>query len=198
MKNTTIVYFHTGRGGRFYNAGFVTFKGVKNIKEVLSMQDSKFFLNYENEAEIRKTLEKKNLNNLIELFDKCNDKEDFTEFESKTGLEVGELFYTDGNGTKLISHEEAKTGIGCLNWDYEYNTDNCFYLQDCSEQELRLIFESDYWDKIDLLKQYFDDCTDLTIDWELFDTEIFLDLISDYFNNSNIDIQDFFLVTENN
>ena len=78
MKNT-IVYFHTGRGGRFYNGGHTTFCGCKNIYEVLQMNDSgknTSFLIYENEYEIRRKIKEKE--NLFDLFDRCKDKGDFT------------------------------------------------------------------------------------------------------------------------
>jgi len=33
MKNSTIIKFHIGRGGRFYNQGHLSFKGIQEIDE---------------------------------------------------------------------------------------------------------------------------------------------------------------------
>lgn len=198
-ENSTIVYFHTGRGGRFKNSGFKTFQGTKNIIEVLQMADSSGqwnFINFENAGKIRKDLASRNLTNLLELFDKCNDAEDFSEFEAKTGLNLGEKYYTDGNGSLLISVAEAETGIGRIDWDGDYNRDVCQYLSDCDESELLLIANSNEWNKESLLQEYFDTETDLKIDWSKFNGDY--DSLIQFYYCSNFDIEEYYKIEETN
>jgi hypothetical protein len=42
-SNKIIVAFHTGRGGRFHNAGHVTFIGEKNFQDLISMNSNNLF-----------------------------------------------------------------------------------------------------------------------------------------------------------
>ena len=194
-ETKTIVYFHTGIGGRFNNSGYKSFRGKKNIIDVLQMNDSNKnwnFISKENEHAIFKILSDRNLNNLIELFKKNRDANDFSDFEKKTGLILGEDVYSDGNGDQLITVAKAETGVGSIEWDGDYNTDTCVYLEDCSEYELNLIEKSDEYDRIDCLQEYFDKNTDLEIDWSKFN-EDYKGLIYDYFN-SNVEIEEFYEV----
>ena len=199
MANQTILHFHTGRGGRFHNEGHVTYCGTSDIVEVLQNLDCgkhNSFINYENEIEIFKTLEKRDLRNLIKLFEKCRDKSDFTEFTAKTGLELGDQWYFNSNGDKIISVEEAEQGLGRLNWDGSYDTDVCMLLSDCSESDLKIILRSEQYDKHELIQQYFDENTKIKIDWAKFDSDRYADLINDYFNFNGIDAEDFYTEEE--
>lgn len=190
--NKTIVFFHTGRGGRYYNGGHTTFCGTKNIGEVLSMNDSgkrHSFLNKENYFEVYKKVE--NLDNLKKLLEDCTDKGDYSEFENKTGLDLGEDIYTDCNGVQIITAAEVEAGTGTLNWDNEYDTDTCIYLSDCGKDELQMIADSGEWNKESLLQEYFDSETDLKIDWEKFNGD-YTNLIDGYFDDTSFDITDFY------
>ena len=190
----TIVYFHTGRGGHFHNSGHRTFNGTYNIGEVLSMNDNgkrNSFLNKENESEIYRLLKKRDLDNLLELFEKCSDNSDFAAFEKKTGLKLGQNIYADCNGNEIISEKEVESGIGLLNWDYEYDTDECIFLSDCDESDLHLIIESNEWNNEYLIQEYFNESTDLEIDWDKFNGN-YSTLIDEYFNFPNIDITEFY------
>ncbi len=190
-----ILHFHTGRGGRFYNGGHTTFCGEKNIIQVLQMADESGkwnFINRENEIEIFKMLEKRGLENLVALFEKCRDNDDFSIFERKTGLELGEKVYQDSNGNTIISVEKAETGVGVLNFDNEYDSDECMLLQDCSEAELAMIADSSEWNKESLLQEYFDNNRDLKIEWKKFDSDRYDDLIADYFNLSSVVVDEFY------
>lgn len=190
MTNT-IVYFHTGRGGHFHNAGHVSFCGNKTILEVLQLKGDKHptFLNKENQVEIYGML--KGRGNLIELFEQCADKGDFTAFENKTGLKLGEDVYTDSNGSQMITVAEAESGVGGLNWDEGYDTDVCMLLSECSDNELKIIANSDEWNKEGLLQEFFNDNTDLKIDWAKFDGR-YSDLIDDYYNFPNVEVTDYY------
>jgi hypothetical protein len=193
----TIVYFHTGRGGRFYNAGCRSFGGSKDIGEVLAMNDNRknhSFLDKENFHEIYEKVEK--LENLRKLLEDCRDNDDYTVFEKKTGLELGEDVYTDCNGNQIITVAEVELGVGTLNWDGYYDTDTCMLLSDCSEGDLKLIAESNEYDKDFLMTEYFDNNTDLAIDWKRFSGN-YIDLIDGYFNDNSFDINEFYEEEEN-
>jgi hypothetical protein len=188
-----ILHFHTGRGGRYYNAGHTKFVGEQDITTVLRLADESgqhTFINPENYYEIIRKLENRDLTNLLDLLAECSDNEDFTKFEQKTGLELGEMAYFDCNGSMKITVSEAAEGTGWLNWDNEYDTDVCKYLNDCDESELKIVFESDYWDKDSLIRQWFDSNTKLKIDWDKFNGD-YLELLDSHYY-SNLDIQDFY------
>lgn len=186
--NQTIVYFHTGRGGRFNNQGHKTYVDTKNIGQVLASCDDKgqfTYMNPQNYFDVKKEIENKP--NLSALFDRCENINDFTDFEKKTGLNLGENYYFDSNGREMISQKQVEKGTGRLNWDYDYDTDVCIYLNECDEKELKLIAGVD----VDLVKEYFDDCTTLEVDWERFNGN-YEGLIEDYFNSPSVDLDEFY------
>lgn len=45
MKTIDEIYlhFHTGRGGRFYNAGHITFEGVEDLQDVIRMKSNHLY-----------------------------------------------------------------------------------------------------------------------------------------------------------
>lgn len=194
-KNNTTVYFHTGRGGHFHNAGHVSFCGDKNILDVIQMNDSgkrHSFLSKENESEIYSLLKKRDLENLLELFETSRDSNDFSRFEKLTGLELGEDVYTDCNGNQIITVAEVETGVGTLDWDGEYDTDTCMLLSDCGEGELRLIANSNEWNKESLIQEYFAGISDVVIDWNRVDEDKYSDLIEGYFSDFSFDAEEYY------
>lgn len=63
--------------------------------------------------------------------------------------------YVDGCGNLVdLTVKEAKTGIGCINIDFDYNTTYTKFLADCTETEIKLIIESNEWNKENLLDLY--------------------------------------------
>ena len=193
-ENKTIVHFHTGRGGRFNNAGHVTFAGVRDLSEVLTLRDSGkhwSFLHKENGYKVSKMLSERNLTNLLQMFERCQDANDFTLFEKKTGIDLGEDVYFDSNGDEIITAAEVAQGVGCISWDFDYDTDTCTYLADCSESELKLIADAD----TDLIEEYFNECTDLQVDWSKFNGE-YTQLITDYMNHNVIELEYFYELEE--
>ena len=194
----TILFFHIGRGGRFHNPGHVSFYGTKNIGEVLAMNDrgkNHTYLTKKNQVEIYTLLKKRNLENLMELFEKCSDNDDFSRFEYLTGLELGESVYTDLNGTLIITAAEVETGVGTLNWDEDYDTDICMLLSECSQSDLELILKSNEYNKEWLVQEYFDNNTDYKVDWEKFNGK-YRNLIEGYFNDISFDLSEFYEETE--
>lgn len=132
IKNT-IVGFHTGRGGRFYNAGHVKFIGECKISDFTS----DLFLRYENELELYNNI--KHLPNLLKKFEWCQDNNDFSFFINK-GFQLGERMYFGCGGQNVgLTEKEAQEGVGVINIDNDYDTTVCVYLKDCSEDQLELI-----------------------------------------------------------
>ena len=98
--------------------------------------------------------------------------------------------YSDSNGNHIIDASEVEEGVGVLNWDNEYDTDICQYLDDCDEEELSLIERSREWNREYLLQEFFDNNFETKIDWAKFNGN-FSDLIYEYFN-SEISIEEFY------
>ena len=133
----TIVAFHVGRGGRFYNPRHLTYLDDKPI----SAYTDGLFIDYENLKEVMDRL--KDHPNLLAKLEQCIDKGDVS-FFGKLGLDLGEEVYIDECGNPVeLTVKEAETGIGCINIDNEYNTTYTCYLEDCSEYELEAILRSD-------------------------------------------------------
>jgi len=100
-------------------------------------------------------------------------------------------YYADQNGNYLISEKEVNTGVGQLEWDTIYDCDNCFLLNDCDENDLKIILESREWNKEDVIVEFFNECTDLTVDWSRFNGD-YEELINAYFNHSTFDIEELY------
>lgn len=151
----TIVFFHTGRGGHFYNGGHVTFCGEKNIQDVANLQCDKLF--------------------------------------GKNRDENGRFctpHLADYNGHFMISLKDLESGIGYLDWDGDYNTDECLYLADCDKSKILIIAEQAEkyeWEAEEIIKAFFEECTDLKVDWTKFDGR-FESLVEDWFETPTADI----------
>jgi hypothetical protein len=194
MTNKTILYFHTGRGGRFNNSGYISFQGKKNITQILNNSKRPTFLSKENLQEIYSDLQERDLTNLLQLLDESTDNNDYSRFEKVTGFNLGDDVYTDSNGNQIITLAEAETGVGQLNWDNDYDTDTCMFLSDCSEADLCLINNSSEYGKEDIIQDFFNDCTDLKIEWAKFNGN-YDSLITDYFKFT-VDVNDYYDVKE--
>lgn len=101
-------------------------------------------------------------------------------------------YYADQNGNFLIYVKDVETGVGTLDWDGIYDTDACLKLSECDGNDLKLILESNEWDKEDVIKEYFDNHTDLDVKWQYFNGD-YEDLIQNYFSFSQIDISGFYI-----
>lgn len=119
QAENTIVAFHVGRGGRFHNAGHVTFVGKKGISEFT--------------------------NNLF-IKERENGKFCTPEWVDACGNSVG------------LTVKQANSGIGSIDIDGAYDTTNCMYLSECSDDSIINIIESNDWDRNDLLDMYAEWC----------------------------------------
>lgn len=136
--NNTIVCFHVGRGGRFHNAGHVSYCRFRTPEEHFNFAQEKnwLFLDPENWHDIKRQIG--NRPNLLEKWDNM----DYDFFRQK-GFDLGEMWYFDTNNNAIISEEDVESGIFILDFDGGYNTYYTQYLEDCTESELKLIVEED-------------------------------------------------------
>jgi hypothetical protein len=102
-----------------------------------------------------------------------------------------DLYYIDNSGNELISVEEAESGVGKIDFDGEYDTDTCIFLEECGETELNLILKSNEYGKEDMIQKYFDECTDLVINWARFNGD-YEGLITDFFNHPKVNENEFY------
>lgn len=145
MKKT-IVAFHIGRGGRFYNAGFLTFIGEKEIGEFTD----DLFTRFENESDLLEEIEDED-----RFRDLCTD-ENFTLLEEEFGVTEEMLggieYYCGASGESVgLTRKEVEEGIGRIDIDGDYNTTYTTYLEDCDRSELLVLAKSNEWE---LLKEY--------------------------------------------
>jgi hypothetical protein len=153
MENQSkiIVAFHIGRGGRFHNAGHKTYLGEKEICEFLDDLHTEF----ENQSDFKNRYGWDSTNDPDQrcILDLLTD-EDFDELEEKFGISkemLGEKMYctSAGNYTGL-SQKDVDSGVGTLNIDNEYDTTVSMYIEDCSEDELFLIKQSNEFKSYEL------------------------------------------------
>lgn len=153
MKNKTIVAFHVGRGGRYYNQGHVKFVGCRPIKSFTN----DLFTRYENEQDVIKDLELHDDDSIEALMGMlCN--EDLEIIKRKYGIETeawGELeYYCGASGSSVgLTEKEAEEGIGCIDIDGEYDTTYTKYLTDCNEDEVKLICDDGGWEWNSFIKE---------------------------------------------
>lgn len=185
--STTIVHFHIGRGGRFHNSGHRSFSGEHDLNFIVNNSSRDLFLQ---PSEIGNVYQKVNKQypNITELLDNCQDNEDYKKFEEITGLSLGEMSYCDCNGNALITEAEVDKGVGSIAFDGEYDSDECKYLHECDEEDLYLIHKSG---PDSLIREYFDLCEDVTVDWNKFNGE-YAELIEAYFNDDDFDITNYY------
>ncbi len=107
MKNTTnntigqtIVGFKTARGGRFFNAGHVSFLGECKISDFTN----DLFLQFENQHDIYNAV--KGRENLEAKYYECDENNDFS-FFAQLGFKVGEKQYFR-NGEYAVGLTEAE------------------------------------------------------------------------------------------
>jgi hypothetical protein len=189
--NKTIVAFHTGRGGSFYNAGHVTFIGTKNINEFTE----DLFSTYENAYEIWNKI--KGIENLENMYNEyiCEGSPKSTALFKKLGFDFGKETYATSTGYYVGLYVE-NDGTGSIDIDGDYDTTSCIFLNDCEENELKIILRSGEWNKEDVIIEFFNECTDLIIDWSKFNGD-YSGLITDYFNFfSNINVENYYEETE--
>ena len=52
-------------------------------------------------------------------------------------------FYTDASGNVMVEPDEMNCEVGCLEFDGQFDTDVACYLDECDDDELRLIAKDD-------------------------------------------------------
>ena len=146
MENSgIIVAFHTGRGGRFYNAGFKTYIGEKKIGEFTD----DLFIRWTGEAKLMETIGDRE--NLLEAYEKAKEDNDFSFFE-KLGFVMGEEeYYCGASGNSVgLTAKDVDSGIGSIDIDGAYNTTYTCDIEDCSEEEIELICKDSSYKNYDM------------------------------------------------
>jgi hypothetical protein len=157
---STIVAFHIGKGGSFYNSGHLSFIG-DGVK--IGDYTNDLFLNYKYTDEIAKKLRfldehsedvfaysytspgaKKahvytSREDMLYTFDTEQRADLITEV---FGEDPGQLMWFDGNGKAIISDEDVQSGIGVINIDNDYDTTYTTLLSECDEKELICIMQT--------------------------------------------------------
>ena len=54
-------------------------------------------------------------------------------------------FYADASGNIMVEPDEMSNEVGRLDWDGSYDTDYACYLDECDEDELRVIVRDNQW-----------------------------------------------------
>lgn len=140
LIENTIVAFYIGRGGRFNNAGHLTYLGEKEIGKFTD----DLYLRFENEKNFKNRFGFDSTRGDTQrcILDLINDR-DFDELKEKFGITeemLGEEIYTDSNENPVgLTQKEVEEGIGRINIDNDYNTTYTCFLKDCSEKECKLI-----------------------------------------------------------
>ena len=158
-KQNTIVAFHIGRGGRYNNAGFLSFIG----EEIIGKFTDDLFGRYELESKFSTRYGYEDTHDgqkcIIELIQSY----DFVELEDKFGITqemLGDYTYYDGGGnTTDLTQSQVESGIGTINIDNDYDTTYTKYLCDCSDKEIEAIKDSEYWNKEEIINLIEDEIT---------------------------------------
>lgn len=138
----TLITFHTGRGGHYWNAGHVSYV---DQDVAISAYTDDLFLSYENAYDVASKIGKRE--NLLELYEMATEIDGngsqaaIDRLEKITGIEFGVLVYVDCNGSQVGLNYE-NDGTGTINIDNDYDTTVVCRLEDCSDEEIRMIYES--------------------------------------------------------
>ena len=156
-KDKTIVAFHIGRGGRFHNAGHLSYVGEKRIGEFTN----DLFTRFENQDKYKDRFgyDRTYGSDQKCILDLITDEE-FEELELRFGItreDLGELMYYDGGGNGVsLRQKDVESGIGTINVDFQYDTTYTDYIENCTKVELEAIINSDIFGKDELIQKYFE------------------------------------------
>jgi hypothetical protein len=135
MKNL-IVAFHIGRGGRFNNSGFKSFLGEKSIDEFTD----DLFIHRKNETDLHKLVFLKGRPNLEKKFNEARDSGDWSFFENRLKFNIGKEVYFDECGNEVgLTVKESSEGTGSINLDNDFDTTYACKIEDCGDEEIKLI-----------------------------------------------------------
>jgi len=142
---STLITFHTGRGGRFNNSGFRSY--CDQGREIDSYTDA-LFVNYENQYNILKEYKKyDNIFRALEQAIECDFPSNHEKILIRLGLTAesfGKKVYQDGSGNP-VGLDFDNDGTGSINIDNDYNTTTVVRLSECDEADFRMILDSTNW-----------------------------------------------------
>lgn len=133
----TIVMFHIGKGGRFHNAGHITYKGEYELYDGINRFGVNYYFEYENGKLSQEICDELNIS-----IDEILDNKELIIDSGYDFDDLGELRVTDGDYNSGCSYEEWESGIGSFDIDGNYNTYYTKLLSELNEEEQELIIES--------------------------------------------------------
>lgn len=148
--STTIVAFHLGRGGRFHNAGHLSFIGYNYISKYVN----NLYLSHENISLFKNMpgYDTPNTDGIKCILDLITDEE-YSTLEQAYGITEDTLgvlhYYTECGNPVGLTKDEAESGIGRIDIDGGYDTTYTCYLHDCTEAEAHLIRRSRDYEMMD-------------------------------------------------
>jgi hypothetical protein len=144
-EKKTIVCFKIGRGGHYWNPGYISYDGKGCINNYIG----DLFDSYENQYDILKKIGSRE--NLKSKYYECCDNDDFSFFE-KLGFDLGEKIYCTCNGNP-VGLSVDNDGTGEIDIDRGYDTTYCKFISDCNNDELKLIIKYEHRDICEMLKE---------------------------------------------
>lgn len=143
----TLVTFHIGRGGRFYNQGHLTY--VDQDKEINDYTGD-LFDGFENQREILNQIN--NRPNLLNLYESAIEGSiDAYNRLKSLGLDLGKREWFDGSGNP-VGLDVENDGTGRINIDEDYDTTYVCRLCECSDEEMEIIVNSNNWASSDVIE----------------------------------------------
>lgn len=111
------VRFHVGRGGRFYNQGYLSFINEDNFQDLISA-----------------CKDDANLFEVNSVYDE--------ETDTEKDLPEEEWYLYDAGNKILVQGKEAmEAETGCLDWDGEYDTDYVKTTDELNDKEIECLWE---------------------------------------------------------
>lgn len=151
-EETLITFHNSGGGGNRRKVEYC------DQDMTIDTYTNYLYVMYENQGYIYRKI--KNKENLEKLFDLATEdvgtkNEALQKFEKRTGLTFGEAYYCDcnNNSTGLAL---ANDGTGTIDEDGDYNTTTVKKLEDCDEEDLLLIHNSNTYKSSDVEKYCYD------------------------------------------
>lgn len=132
----TLIAFHIGRGGQFWNSGH---KSYCDQDTPIDNYTDDLFTSFENEEEVADLIGDRE--NLRDLFEEAIYNDGAAERLKRWGLDLGDKIYVTASGTP-VGLEVQNNGTGKIDIDGDYDTTYVIKLEDCDDEELWLIYNS--------------------------------------------------------
>ena len=158
----TLVAFHTGRGGRFHNAGYTQY--IDQDVSIEAYTDD-LFIRFKNSNDVVGRFQNEQIRNAVIEAIYAEDFKTLAAF-GVSEKELGEQEYFQANGSSVgLTVKESATGCGTINIDNEYDTTTVCRLKDVSENEARMILQSNRYVSDDVRQWLLENFEDLNAEF---------------------------------